>query len=69
MRVLCFQSRADLHTVDQLFQLACRAGGWSGNLMTHWDAGIQVWIPESYTSLVPLIDPEVLRLPKLDYII
>lgn len=69
MLICCYQSRADDHTLDLLFQFAVRVGGWSGHLSTHLGMGIQVWIPESYVSLVPLIDPEVLRRPNLDYII
>ena len=69
MLVQCYQSYADDRTLDQLFQLACRVGGWSSNLGSHYGVGIQIYIPEDYSSLAILIDPGILRRPRLDYII
>ena len=69
MRLLCYQSFANSRTLDQLFLLADRVGGFSNNLQSLYGQGIRIYIPEGCESLALLIDPELLRKSQLDYIV
>jgi len=69
MLIQCYQSYGDLRTLDQLFQLALRTGGWSSNLRSDYKMGIQIYIPETVSTLALLIDPKLLRVSSKDHIL
>jgi len=69
MLIQCYQSYGDSRTLDQLFQLALRTGGWSSNLRSVYNMGIQIYIPETASTLALLIDPNLLRISSQDYIL
>jgi len=66
MRLLCYESRADATTQEQLW-LCVRRGDY-GWLSIGYDS-YRWHIPEDRVEWAILIDPLMTRLPKLDYIV
>jgi hypothetical protein len=67
MLMLCYHSRASAPTLDRLFNLACSVGGWAS--ISLYAISLDIWLPEEYATMAILIDSDILRRPKEDYIL
>lgn len=68
MRIQCYYTQrisCGDSTLDLLFNLVVRSGGWIENLSV---LGMNVYMPEPYVDLLYLIDPDIKYLPLLDYL-
>jgi hypothetical protein len=64
--MLCYRTYTSNLTLKQrLFDLATSASGWASFNIDH----MSIWLPESLATWAILLDPELLRVSKEDYIL
>jgi hypothetical protein len=67
MLIQCYRSTAPAHTLDKLFNYATSVGGWAS--IGLYAFTMDVYIPEDRSAWAILIDPNLLRVKQLDYIL
>jgi len=66
MLIQCYHSSASEVTLEKLFQLTTSVGGWTS--IYPYAYSMDIYIPEDYSTWAILLDPNIERRPKLDYI-
>jgi hypothetical protein len=65
MRIHCYDSHADQHTYEQLWQLIQRSGsGWISDRIIY----MRFWIPSQCVPFALLIDSTLTPVPSEDWI-
>jgi hypothetical protein len=66
MLMLCYRTyTSDVTLKQRLFDLAWSASGWTSFGIDH----MSIWLPESLATFAILLDPELLRVSREDYIL